>query len=198
MWKLEDYRTVFVVVSFVGALIIASPVLAAILPTRASERFTELYVLGPSKMAEGYAFNVKAGEAYKVYLGVGNHMGSSAYYALHVKLRNRGEPLPNSTAGSPSPLPAIHEYRIFLGDGKISETPLNFSLRGLTFRGSTCTVDTMVMNNLEWSIGKTVSWDSENKGYYLELFFELWIFVPECWSFSYHSRFVGFWLNMTG
>jgi uncharacterized membrane protein len=74
-------------------------------PSRATERFSELYILGPGKMAEGYASNVRAGETYKIFLRVGNYMGSSAYYALPVKLRSRVEPLPNSTTGTPSPLP---------------------------------------------------------------------------------------------
>lgn len=197
MLSLEDYRTLFIVIGLAGILILAWPTLAYLLPARASERFSELYVLGPSRMAEGYPFNVKADETYKVFVGIGNHMGSSVYYSLCVKLRNRVEPLPNSTTATPSSLPAFYERRHFVGDGEIFETPLNFSLRGLTFHGSTCTVDTIMVNNLKWNIGKTVTWDSENKGYCLELFFELWIFVPESRSSSYHNRFVGFWLNMT-
>jgi hypothetical protein len=197
MLKLEDYKTIFIVVSLVGALVIAAPTLASILPTRATERFSELYVLGPNRVAEGYASNVKAGETYKVYVGVGNHMGSSAYYALHVKLRNRGEPLPNSTTSTPSALPALYEYRVFLGDGGDWETPLDFSFRGLSFYGNSCTVETLSTNGLNLHVGKVASWDSESKGYYLELFFELWIFIPESRSFSYHNRFVGLWLNMT-
>jgi len=198
MWKLEDYKTIFIIASLVGALVIAAPTLASILPTRATERFSELYVLGPNKMAEGYAFNVKAGETYKVYVGVGNHMGSSAYYGLLVKLRNRGEPLPNSTAGTPSPLPAIYEYRVFLGDGGVWETPLDFSFRGFSFSGNSCRVGWLALNGIAFPVDKTASWDSEGGGFFLQLFFELWIYDPESRVFSFHNRFVGIWLNVTG
>jgi len=197
MLKLEDYKTIFIIASLAGTLIIASPTLASILPARGTERFSELYVLGPSRMAEGYAFNVKAEETYRVFLGVGNHMGSSAYYAVHVKLRDRGEPLPNATTITPSSLPTLYEYRVFVGDGQTLETPLNFSFRGLLFQGNSCRVETIATDAQEVNVGKLVLWDSENKGYFLELFFELWIFSPESGSFSYHNRFVGFWLNMT-
>jgi len=197
MLKLEDYKTIFIIVSFAGALIIASPTLASILPARGTERFSELYVLGPSRMAEGYAFNVKAEETYRVFLGVGNHMGSSTYYAVRVKLRDRGEPLPNATTITPSSLPTLCEYLVFVGDGQTLERPLNFSFRGLSFYGNSCRLDIVAINGMEVNVAKMVNWDPEQKGYYLELFFELWIYDTESKDFSYHNRFVGFWLKMT-
>ena len=59
MLKLEDYKTIFIVVGFVGSLIIASPILAFVIPKGASETFSELYVLGSNGMAEGYPLNVR-------------------------------------------------------------------------------------------------------------------------------------------
>jgi len=198
MLTLEDFGTVFLLTSFVGALGFASPALAFVLPPRPSERFSELYVLGPNRMAEDYPFNVKGGEAYKVYLGIGNHMGSSAYYVLYVKLRNQTEPLPNSTTGNPSPLPALYEFRVLLGDGDVWEAPVSFSFRGLSSYGNGCRVETLGLNGLNLHVGKSASWDSENSGHYLQLFWELWICDPESGGFTFHNRFVGIWLNMTG
>lgn len=196
MLKLEDLGTIFLLTSIMGALVIASPALVFVIPPVASEGFSELYILGPNRMAKDYPVNVKANESYKVYLGISNHMGSSAYYAVYVKLRNQTELLPNSLVGTPSPLPTLNEYRVLLKDGEVWETPLNFSFGNFLFNGETCTVETLTMNGLDLPVTKKVSWDSENQGYYLQLFFELWIYDSETNSFSYHERFVGIWLNM--
>jgi len=199
MLRLEDYKTIFIVVSIVGSLIIASPILASVIPKPATEAFSELYVLGAGGMVGGYPTNVEAceTETYKVFLGVGNHLGFSAYYELRVKLRNPNEPLPNSTSGTPSPLPSIYEKRVILGDNQTSLMPLHFSFGGLSFNGNSCRVSTISMNNQDLSINKTIPWDSEKKAYSFEMFFELWIFDTNSGSFLYHNRFVGFWLNIT-
>ena len=198
MLKLEDYGTIFLLLSLAGALAISTPALAVVVPTVASEKFSELYILGPNRMAEDYPFNVKANESYNVFLGIGNHIGSSSYYALYVKLRSRDEPLPNSTVETPSPLPALYEYKVILSEGEVWEKPLSFSFNGLSFNENSCLVETLTINGLKQQVNKLVLWDPENKGYYLELFFELWIYNSETNAFTFHNRFVGIWLNMTG
>ena len=197
MLKLEDCGTIFLLLSFLGALLISWPALAFVFPARVGERFSALYVLGPNRMAEDYPFNVKENEEYGIYLGIENHMGSSAYYVLYVKLRSPDEPLPNSTAGIPSPLPDLYEYRVILGDGEVWETPLGFSFQGISVNGNTCRAETLSLEGSDLNVGKTTSWDSENNGYFYELFFELWIWDVASKDFSFHNRFVGIWLNMT-
>jgi len=197
MLTLEDFGTIFLLASFIGGLAVTYPALAFVLPPRTGERFSELYVLGPSRMAEGYPFNVRAGEAYSVYLGVGNHMGSSAYYALYVKLRDQTEPLPNSTSGLPSPLPPVYEYRFLVRDGGVWERLLEFSFGEITFAADSCFLSGITLNGVEFAVSKEAHWDLENKGFFFELFFELWIYDLEAQSFSFHDRFVGIWLNMT-
>jgi len=197
MLRLEDFETVFVLASLVGALLVASPALFFVFPSRAGERFSELYVLGSGRMAEGYPFNVKANETCKIFLGVCNHMGSSAYYAVYLKFRNQVEPLPNSTAGTSSPLPSLYEYRVLLSDGGTWEAPLNFSLVGVSFSGNSCFVESLRINGVVSHVGKAGLWDSENGGFFFQLFFELWIYDPVSGGFLFHDRFVGIWLNVT-
>ena len=48
-------------------------------------------------MAENYPYNIAVGQNYSVYVNVGNHLGSSAYYVLYVKLGNQTDQLPNGT-----------------------------------------------------------------------------------------------------
>jgi len=197
MLKLEDLEIIFFIVTLIGGFMIASPALVLVLPARGAERFSELYVLGPTHMAEGYPFNVKPFENYSVFLGIVNHMGSSVYYVLCAKIRNQSEPLPNSTAGNPSPLPTLYESRVSLLDGGVWETPLDFSFAEFTFPGNSCSLEGLTINGVTYRINEATSWDSEKRGFFFQIFFELWTYDPESENFSFHNRFVGIWLNMT-
>jgi hypothetical protein len=195
--KLEDCKVVFAAVGLIGVLIFASPTLGLVLHLPGGEKFSELWVLGPGHMAGDYPFNVTAGVKYLVYVGVGNHMGSSAYYVVYVKFRNETEPLPNSTAGTPSFLAPLYEHRVFLEDNGSSEFPLTFSFSNVSFSGNQSTVGSVIINGVQSIVDESVSWDAVNRGYYYELFMELWIYDPASNGFSYHNRFVSRWLNMT-
>jgi len=191
--NLEDYRVVFAVSGLILILVASAPTLSLVLPFSGGECFSELWILGPNHMAEDYPFNVVNDTVYNVFLGIGNHMGSSAYYMVYVKFRNQSEPLPNATAGTHSPLNATAEYRIFLQGGESWEAPITFS-----FLGNQSLIQSLIVNNVEFAVNKTALWDGENNGYYYQLFLELWIYDAESDAFQYHNRFVGIWLNMTG
>ena len=191
--NLEDYRVVFAVSGLILILVASAPTLSLVLPFSGGECFSELWILGPNHMAEDYPFNVVNDTVYNVFLGIGNHMGSSAYYMVYVKFRNQSEPLPNATAGTHSPLNATAEYRIFLQGGESWEAPLTFS-----FLGNQSLIQSLIVNNVEFAVNKTALWDGENNGYYYQLFLELWIYDAESDAFQYHNRFVGIWLKMTG
>jgi len=48
MLSLEDFETIFLAVSLIGVLAITSPALVLVFPSRAGDRFSELYIFGPS------------------------------------------------------------------------------------------------------------------------------------------------------
>jgi hypothetical protein len=195
---IKEYRTLFVVVTLVLALVAASPALSVVVPFQvASERFSEIWLLGPGHMAEDYPFNVVADESYLVYVGVGNHMGSSAYYMLYVKFRNQTELLPNATAGTPSPVLPLYEYQAFVEDGETWEAPLSFSFSGVSFFENRSLVESFTVNDRVFNVDKLALWDSENNGFYYQVFVEIWIYKAESNGFEFHNRFVGLWLNMT-
>jgi len=148
-------------------------------------------------MIEDYPFNVNANGSYKVYVGVGNHMGSSAYYIVYVKFRNQTEPLPNSTDGTPSPLPPLSEYRFFVQDGGTWEAPLTFSFPNVLRLENKCLVEAITINDVVFTVNKQAMWDANRTGFYYQLFLELWIYDTSLKEFQFHNRFVGIWLNMT-
>jgi uncharacterized membrane protein len=197
--KFQDYRTVFQVGSLALVLLAASPGLSLIgsFP-RSGESFSELWLLGPNHMAEDFPFNVQAGEDISLYLGVGNHLGHSGYYLVYAKFRNQTQPLPNSTNSDPSSLPSIHEFQFLLEDGDVWETPVTFEIADASVEGDSMIVESVSVNGRAFDVDCSSIWDSENGGFYFQLFFELWVYNSESSSFQFHDRFVGVWLNMTG
>jgi hypothetical protein len=197
MLKLENYKNVFAAVGLVGVLLIASPTVGWFVHLPGGEKFSELWILGPGHMAEDYPFNVNADREYMVYVGVGNHMGNSAYYAVCVKLRNMTDALPNSITGTPSPLEPLYEYRVFVEDGKTWEDALHFAFSNVTIQNGEAFVRAMSVNGVAFGVEKSTLWDSSSSGYYFQLFAELWIYSTEANGLRYHNRFVTLMLNMT-
>jgi hypothetical protein len=195
----QDYRSIFVVGSLSLMLLAASPALSLFIALpRSGEHFSELWLLGPDHMAEDYPFNVKIGESYKVYLGLANHMGEAKYYAVYLKFRNQTQPLPNATSSMPSPLLAFSELRALATEGETWEKPIVLSILQASSSGNSSSIDRLEINGYDSWVNTTAIWDSENNGFYYELFFELWLYNVSSQSFEFHDRFVGIWLNMTG
>jgi len=197
--NLEGYRTVFATGSLVLILVAAAPTLSLIIAfPGGSERFSELWLLGPAHMAEDYPFNVTIGEDEQIFVGVGNHMGRSAYYIIYVKLRNQTQAAPNSTISAPSPLAPLYEFRAVVADGETWEAPVAFSFIETSRVGDSFIVKEMSINDVAFRVDYSSMWDSEKVGFFYQLFFELWMYDDASSSFRYHNRFVGIWLNMTG
>jgi len=195
--KLSDYKLIFASVALIGVLLIASPVLADYLHLQNGEQYSELFLLGPDQTPQSIPLNIVIGQNYTVYVGVGNHLGSSAYYVLYVKLRNETDPFPDQTTGAPSPLSQLYEYGAFVQDGMNWTAPLTFSISGVSISGNESVLGTIVINNQEFNVNEVAEFDRQNNGYYYQLFVELWAYNPVSQAFDYQNRFVYFWLNAT-
>jgi uncharacterized membrane protein len=148
-------------------------------------------------MMDGYPFNVSAGGAYSVFLGVGNHMGEAEYYRAVVKFRNASEPLPNATEGVASSLPVLYAYNVFLSDGQVWEGALNFSFGDVVFGQNASSVGRMRVNDVWVNVDKNGVLENATNGYFYQVFFELWVYNTVSSDFEFHNRFVTLWLNMT-
>lgn len=195
--RIGDLKLVYVASVVVLSLIIVTPTVTMVVTLPGGERFSELWLLGQNRMAEDYPFNVKANETYKVYLGLGNHLGGLEYYLLYVKFRNQTESSPDSMNGTSSVLEPLSEYRVFLGDSEVWEKEITFSFEGIAFDGNVCKISNLVLDGLVLNVDKVAAWDSAANGFYCQLFFELWLYNAALSGFQYHNRFVGIWLNMT-
>ena len=148
-------------------------------------------------MLENYPFNIKTGTNYTLYLGVANHVGSSAYYTCYVKLRNLADPLPNATSGVPSDLVPLYEYRVMIEDGKSWEAPLVFSVSNVSISGGESLVGNININGVNIAVNKSAAYDSAGSGYIYELLVELWRYDSGV-GMHFDSRYVHLQLNMTG
>ena len=148
-------------------------------------------------MAGDYPFDTMSDKAFMVYLGLANHMGSSVYYEVQVKLRTQNEPLPNSTVGRPSPLPSLFEYRVLIAGGAVWEKSLILCFKTLSLDDESYVVGIMTLDGLDIPITKSIPQSGDRGGPFVQLFFELWIYDMESHSFSFDKRFVGIWLNVT-
>lgn len=191
--NLEEYHTLFIAATLVLSLMVAAPTLSMIVPIQIdSERFSELWLLGPNHLAEEYPFNVRVLEDYRILVDVSNHMGFSKYYVVYVKFRNQTRALTDSQSSMPSPLESIYEFHFVVENGETWEKPFLFS-----FRGEPSSISHISVNGLVFPVNCSSKWNSAENGFFYQLFFELWIYDETSLSLRYHNRFVGLWLNMT-
>jgi uncharacterized membrane protein len=196
--KVEEYRGFFVAGSLILILIAAVPVLGLFIRIpEGSERFSELWLLDPFGKAESYPLNIQVGQSYLVRLGVGNHLGRSAYYRVYLKLRNQTQPLPTASSSSPSILPPLYEFDIFVKDHEIWERPLNFVILDASTNTNSTWLKRLEINGVIFQVDTLSTWDEKRSGFFCQLFLELWLYNMTLQDFQYHNRFVGIWLNVT-
>lgn len=194
-----DYRLVFVAVTGILVLLVASPAMSRLLVLPRTESFTEFWVLGSNHKAEDYPFSVTPTNNYNVFLGIGNHLGRFAYYLVEVKFRNQTQSAPSSFNRTSSSLPSLFNITAFVADEESWELPLTFSFN-YTFAEtpSRMEIDTMTFNSVELEMHSyALFWDSNRTGFFGNLFFELWIYDSTASGFQYHERFLGLWFNLT-
>lgn len=197
MMSLDDMRLLYLISCFALCIIIALPTITMFVSLPSEESFSELWLLGEDHMAENYPFNVGTGESDSVFVGVGNYMGSSGYYLIYIKFRNQTQPIPNLSNGNSSSLFPLYEYRFFLADGETWESPVTFAFNNVTLQDDSMIVDIVSINQVDFPVDCLSTWDSENKGFYYQVFFELWLYNTTTQEFRFHNRIVSLWLNMT-
>ena len=195
--KLGDYKLIFIAAALIGSLLITSPAISGAIRLPEGEHFSELYLLGPNQMAENYPYNIAVGENYSVYVNVGNHLGSLAYYVLYVKLGNETDQLPNSTTGTPSPLAPLYEYRFSIPDTTNWQSLLKFSVTNAAIQATNSQINTLQINDVLHNVDKPAIWNSNSTTFTYRLFFELWIYNVQKGSVEFNDRYVSLQLNLT-
>jgi hypothetical protein len=224
---LTQYKVLFVVVTAVLALLVASPALQKVLIYPRTEFFTELSLLGPGHMAENYPHNITRNQDYSLFLGIGNQLGSCAYYQVQVKFRNETQSAPDSFNRTHSTLLSLYNMTAFVADQEGLEIPLNFAF-DYSFKNVSRIVYTNVtvsrgpgqndtfelradhitllqanfyslrINDVTLNLqGYSADWNPQTEAFYGNIIFELWKYNSATGNFQYHERFVDLKFNMT-
>jgi len=114
-------------VVLVGAIFAISQ---AVWAGRVVETFSELGVLGPSMRIGDYPREVVAGDTFKLYIYVGNHMGRPMLYTVYIKLGNESTPV------DPAPVEPMMCFTHVLLHNETWIFPVNITLTepGLNYR----------------------------------------------------------------
>lgn len=201
--NLNEYKVLFIVVTAVVALFVASPALSRVLVYPRTEFFSEMWLLGPGHKAESYPYNISRGQNYTVFLGIGNQLGYCAYYVVEVKLRNETQsasssfgPIENRT---PSSMPSLFNISAFVADEQNWELPVTFSFDyGVSLDKSSVVFHNLTLNNQVLSLeGYVTARNVTRNIFYGNLVFELWVYDAQATSLSYHGRFVDLKFNVT-
>jgi hypothetical protein len=202
--NLQEYKVLLLVVTAILALFVASPALQRLLVYPQTEFFTEMWLLGPEHKAEDFPFNLTSNTNYKIFVGLGNHLGSCGFYSIQVKLRNQNQPAADSFARTPSSLPPLYSITALVADKGTWESTMRFSF-AYTYSAdpanatlSKVNFNSVRLNGATLSLdGLSATWDPEGSGFFVYLFFELWIYNDTLDGFQYHERFTSLRFNMT-
>jgi uncharacterized membrane protein len=195
--NLTQYKALFILVTAVLALLVASPALQRVVAYPRTAFLTELSLLGPGHTAENYPYNITNGENNSVFLGISNQLGSNAYYQVQVKFRNETQSAPDGFNHTSSSLPSLYNLNVFVADKESLEIPVNFAL-DFSFQGvAQVNFDSLEFNGESLNLhGYSSDWNPKTNMFYGNLIFELWIFNSTLNDFQYHARFVDIKLNM--
>lgn len=195
---LQQYRALLLIITAVSALFIASPALQQLVLFPQTNFFTELSLFGPYNNAT-YPSNVTAGENYRLYLNINNHLGSCSYYVIEMKFRNQSQSAPDSFNHTRSDLPSLGNITFFVADKKSLQLPIDVSFQYIIDANlpEKLYMKNITLNGVALNVNSiTIAWNPEKKGFYGNLFFELWIYNDATNVVQYHQRYVSLWLKM--
>jgi uncharacterized membrane protein len=199
--NLTQYKALFILVTAVLALLVASPALQRVLISPQTSFFTELSLLGPRHTTENYPYGITKNVDYTVFLGITNQIGSCAYYQVELKFRNKMQSATDSSTFTPSSLPSLYNMTAIVANKESLEIPVIFALDYSLTGNSTfpqVTYNSLRLNDVTINLrDQTSDWNQQTKTVYGNLIFELWIYNSTISGFQYNERFVNLKLNMT-
>jgi len=194
--QLSNYRIILITIGLIGVLLFASPTIALLVKLPPGQEYSEIYLLGPNHDLSNLPFYIEPNVSYLLYLGITNNLKSAGYYTCLMKFGNDSTLLPNQALGTPSSLPSLYEYNVFLDSGATWETPFTFEIDTLNFANNTAEVSGVNINGVDYPISLTSAWDSNRTGYFYNFIVELWLFNGTQGAIQYNDRFVSLILNM--
>jgi len=172
--------------------------------TRPSEKFFQLYVLGPTGSAGNYYPNnsssLHIGENIQWNLGLISHMNSLQYVSIRVKLGNQTIDPPNDTLAQPSPAPLITEFKHFIVNNETWAVPFSWQITNYTTTTEGYVrIHSLTIDNLTYVLENSPVCPGINSCNF-RIIFELWTWNVDSnnfqagWSTDGHRRIA--WLQL--
>jgi len=194
--QIKQYRAVILIASAALALMIVSPTIGSYLVIPQTSPFTEMALLDGNRTTN-YPSNISTGEKLGLFLEITNHMNSLSYYVVEVKFRNESQASPNSFEHTASDLDPLARFTVIVADEETVQLPIyisfNYSINQLAER---MVIQSISLNDLPIKFESSLYWNPETKGYFGNLFFELYKYNDTTNAMQYHQRYVGLWLKL--
>ena len=198
---LRKHKAIFFAAIAISSLFVASPALQKLLAYPQTDFYTEMWLLGSTHLAQDYPHNIAKNVSYNVYLGIANHLGSSSYYQIEIKVRNETQPEANSFNRTFSSQPSLYNMTAFIANKETWETPLEFSFDYYNVSDGNATqinFNSLRLNDVSLNLkGYSSTWNNSRRDFYEGISFELWIYNSTVRDFQYNERFITLRFNMT-
>jgi len=173
----EDMKRALTI--FISATIVFSTLAYVTVTPRLREQFFQIYILGETKKAERYYPNndpnIAVGQVVRWYVGTTDFMGSMQYAVIKVKLANSTIKAPDDVNYTPSPAPALLQFKRVLMNNGTWEFPFMWTVKEISVNGSLVNLRILDINGLE----VRNSYVSALKGHNFRFIFELWTLDPQ-------------------
>ena len=193
-------KALIIVLTAVLALFVASPAIQRVLAPPQTDFYTELWILDSAHTANNYPFNIVQGNNYKIYLDIANHLGHCSYYTIEVKLWNDVMPYLGNFNNTPVNIPSLYNLTAFVPNKSTWELPITFSFTyNVNSANSQVNFSEMTLNGAVLNLNgySTTYRGQAPKGYFGNIYFELWLYNSTIGESQYNDRYVNLPLNMT-
>lgn len=181
-------------------MIAASPALERILVAPQTEYYTEFWALDSNHSSNDYPSNLLNNSSNTIFLNIANHIGYCGYYVIMLKMTS--DPLPDNNILNNLPIDqaSIYNLTAIVPNNSTWTLPINFSL-SYDYNNTASQVnvshldlnENMITLNNFFSNYRT----QEPKGFFVNMYFELWLYDTASNNFLYNERYVNLPLNMT-
>jgi hypothetical protein len=121
-------------------------------------------------------------------------------FVIKPKFSNQTQFTPNSFNHTSSILPSLGDIPFSLADNKSLQLPIDVLFQYNIDKNDSRQLDmqSITLNGETIDVSHTtIAWNSDKRGFYGNLFFELWLFNDTTNALQYDQRYVSLWLKMS-
>jgi hypothetical protein len=182
--SLNDWRIFFFSTGFIVILIIMLTSVGEF-THKNEEQFTAMAILSEGKTESKYFLdgnaNVTKGEVMNWNIYLYNHMNSTQYVSVKVKILDSHMISPNNVLGTPSIAPSLYENGCILAKNETAIIPFQWVIMNATESDDSLIIKKMGFNNNTLDMNLNLV-----KGDKLRIVLELWVYDTQSQTFKFN------------